>query len=535
MLETITKGFRSARHRLAGYRELDADTLDEVLQDIRASLLEADVEFGVVKQFLADVKQKALGEVVQLKTTDAQGRKLQVTPQDHFIKICHDQLVALMESGEPGLDLKNKGLTKIMMVGLQGSGKTTSAGKLAKLLQSQGKKPLLVAADIYRPAAIEQLKVLGQRLGVPVYSVPGQQPPDLCEGGVKEAHKLGCDVVIFDTAGRLTIDNQLMNELAEIRRRSPPDNTLLVIDAMIGQDSVTTAKAFHDKIGIDGVILTKLDGDARGGAALSVKVVTGAAIKYVGMGEGLDKLEPFRAEGMASRILGMGDIIGLMTDFEKVIDEKQAEADAKKMLSGKFTLEDFLTQIKMLKKMGSLRDVMEKLPFFGDAMADGVKFDDKELFKIEAMIQSMTPKERRHPAIINARRVQRIAKGSGRKNADVQDLLQRYDVMRQMMQRIGQAPGLLSRLPGFGQMGQMAKMKNMNVDQFFDSLDQAGGGAGPGGMPGMPGMGGFGGMGGNPFAPKGNLPPSAKAGFDRDHRKNKNKMAAQARKKNRKK
>jgi signal recognition particle subunit SRP54 len=539
MLETIAQGFRAARHRLQGYRELDEDTLDEVLGDIRASLLEADVEFGVVKKFLADVKQKALGEVVQTKIQDQAGKTLKVSPQDHFIKICHDELVELMDPKSAGLTLDKKKVNTIMMVGLQGSGKTTSAGKLAHQLKAQGWRPLLVAGDIYRPAAIDQLKVLGERLEVPVYSVPGKSPPDLCEEGVREAAKTGRNVVIFDTAGRLTIDQALMDELGEIRRRTPPDNTLLVIDAMIGQDAVTTAKAFHDKVGISGVVLTKLDGDARGGAALSVKVVTGAPVLYAGMGEGLDKLEPFRAEGMASRILGMGDIVGLMTDFEKIVDEKQAEADAKRMLAGKFTLGDFLEQIRILKRMGSLRDVMEKLPFFSDAMADGAQFDDKALQRIEAMIQSMTPDERKKPDLINARRLQRIARGSGRKPQEVQDLLQRYQVMRQLMGRIGQQPGLMSRLPGFGQMGQMARMKGMNVDDFFDGLEGMAPPAGAGGMPGGLGMGGMGGI--NPAlaaaagmgGPK--LPPSARQNFDRDKRNKKNKMAAHARKKNRKK
>lgn len=556
MLETITKGFRSARHRLQGYRELDEDTLDEVLADIRTSLLEADVEIGVIRQFLSDVKAKALGEVVQVKVKDDAGQTRRVRPQDHFVKICHDELIALMDAGETELSLPAGRPATILMVGLQGSGKTTSTGKLAKLLLSLGKKPLLVAADIYRPAAIDQLKVLGERVGVPVFSVPGLSPPELCEQGYAEASKQGCDVVLFDTAGRLAIDQQLMDELGEIRRRVPPDNTLLVIDAMIGQDAVATAKAFHDKVGLTGVVLTKLDGDARGGAALSVKLVTGAPILFAGMGEALDKLEPFRADGMASRILGMGDIVSLVSDFSKVIDEKQAEAEAKKMLSGKFTLEDFLSQIKMLKKMGSLKDVMERLPFFSDALADGVKFDDKELVRIEAIIQSMTREERKRPDIMNARRIARVAKGSGRKPEDVQDLLQRYQVMREMMQRIGQAPGLLSRLPGFGQMAKLANMKGQGVGGFFDELEKMTGGM-PGGMPGggFPGMpgGGFPGMpGGLPGMPGGF--PGMPGGFpgmpgmgarpalpakghevDRDKRKQKNKAAAQARKKNRKK
>ncbi|MBI5609696.1 MAG: signal recognition particle protein [Deltaproteobacteria bacterium] len=552
MLESITKGFRSARHRLQGYRELDEDTLDEVLQDIRTSLLEADVEFGVAKRFLAEVKAKALGEVVQVRAADGAGQTRRVTPQDHFIKICHDELMALMDPGEPGITFKPKGVTSIMMVGLQGSGKTTTAGKLANLFKSEGKKVLLVAADVYRPAAIDQLKVLGQRLDVPVHSVAGMMPPELCKTGYDKAKDGNFDVVIFDTAGRLTIDQQLMDELGTIRKQNPPDHVLLVIDAMIGQDAVTTAKHFNEKVGIDGVVLTKLDGDARGGAALSVKMVTGAPVKFVGLGEALDKLEPFRAEGMASRILGMGDVVSLMNDFSKLIDEKKAEQDAKRLLTGKFTLSDFLEQIRLLKKMGSLRDVMERLPFFSDALADGMKFDDRELIRIEAIIQSMTPEERKKPAILNARRVQRIARGSGRKPQDVLDLVQRYEVMRQMMARIGQAPGLLSRLPGFGQMAQLSKMKGAGVDGFFDEVEKMSGMGGMpgmpgmGGMPGMPGMPGMGGMGGMPGMPGGfgGMDPFGMAGqpklpprreVDRDDRKKKNKQAAQARKKNRKK
>ena len=512
MLETITKGFRSARHRLQGYRELDEDIVDEILDDIRTSLLEADVEFGVVKDFLASVRAKTIGEVVRLKAEDQAGRKLKVTPQDHFIKICHDELSALMGPVNSDLDFQKKGMTTVMMVGLQGSGKTTSAGKLANLYKSKGYRPLLIAADIYRPAAIDQLKVLGQRLDVPVFSEPGMSPPDLWEKGLLWAQRNGRNLVILDTAGRLAIDQELMDELAEIRRRRVPDNTLLVIDAMIGQDAVRTAKTFHDTVGIDGVVLTKLDGDARGGAALSVKVVTGAPVKFVGMGEGLDKLEEFRPDGMASRILGMGDIVGLMSDFEKVIDEETAEADAKKMLSGNFTLGDFLEQIKTLKKMGSLRDVMEKLPFFADLQADGAKFDEKELVRIEALIQSMTRKERKRPELINASRAKRIALGSGRNVRDVQDLLQRYGVMREMMARIGQTPGLLTKLPGFSQMGNLSKMKGMDVGSFFDELEA------------MP-------------APQREAAgaPAQKRVFDRDKRKQKAKMAKQSKKANRKK
>ena len=517
MLETISKGFRSARHRLQGFRELDEELVDEILEDIRSSLLEADVDFGVVKRFIADVRAKTVGEVVKLKAEDKGGRALKVTPQDHFIKICHDELEALMGPVVTDLKFQKKGITTVMMVGLQGSGKTTTAGKLANLYKRKGYRPLLIAADIYRPAAIEQLKVLGQKLDIPVFSEPGLTPPDLWQQGVLYAQRNGRNLVILDTAGRLTIDQALMDELSEIRRRRAPDNTLLVVDAMIGQDAVRTAKAFHETVGVDGVVLTKLDGDARGGAALSVKVVTGAPIRFVGMGEGLDKLEEFRPAGMASRILGMGDIVSLMSDFEKVVDEEKAEADAKRMLAGKFTLADFLEQIKMLKKMGGLRDVMEKMPFFADMQADGAKFDEKALVRIEALIQSMTPKEGAKPELIDPSRAKRIALGSGLSVRDVQDLLQRYSMMREMMARIGQSPGLLTKLPGFAQMGNLSKMKGMDVGSFFDELES---------MP-TPGR-----QDQQVYA--GGQQPT-KRPFDRDKRKQKAKLVKAAKKANRKK
>jgi len=510
MLDTIAKGFRAAKNRMQGFRELDEATVEEAVKDIRASLLEADVEFGVANRFLGRVRDKAVGEIVKLAATDTKGKKVQVTPEQHFIKICHDELEGLMGPVDTSIKRAKMGISKLMLIGLQGSGKTTTIAKLARKLQKEGHKPMLVAADVYRPAAIEQLQTLGKKLNVPVYTAPGVMPPDLCLRSLDEARRQKCDFLLFDTAGRLAIDEQLMTELVEIKQRTSPDNVFLVIDAMMGQDAVQTAKRFHETVGLDGVILTKLDGDARGGAALSVKEVTGAPIKFLGMGESLDKLEEFRPEGLASRILGMGDIVSLMKDFEGVVDEKKAEEDAKKMLKGEFTLVHFLDQIKTLKKMGSLRDVMEKLPFFADAMADGAKFDDRELVKIEAIIQSMTPKERDHPELIDKKRAERIAKGCGKKVQDIADLLQRYKVMREMMVRIGSTPGLLSKLPGFNQLGKLAQMKNMDVGEFFDELEAA---------------------------PDRNAPLATKGPakqFDRKKRKEKNRQAAQSRKKNRK-
>src|SRR5690606_24879573 len=350
MLDVVSKGFRAAKNRLRGQAEITEEVIDEALRDIRVALLEADVEFGVVKQFIADLRQKAIGEVVPTRVETSKGL-LKVTPADHFIKLCHDELEALMGPVDTSLRFKPRGISTLMMVGLQGSGKTTTAAKLANKLLSEGKKPLLVAADIYRPAAVDQLKVLGERIGVPVYHAPDTPPPKLCEDALEEAKRLGRDVVIFDTAGRLAIDEEMMAELEQIKARTQPDNILLVADAMIGQDAVKTAAEFNRRLDIDGFILTKLDGDARGGAALSIKAVTGKPIKFLGMGEGLDRLEEFRPDGLASRILGFGDIVGLMKDFERVVDEKKAEEDAARILSGKFTLEDFVEQIRLVRRM----------------------------------------------------------------------------------------------------------------------------------------------------------------------------------------
>ncbi|WP_338865139.1 signal recognition particle protein [Myxococcus stipitatus] len=485
MLETVTKGFRAAKNRLAGKSELTPELVDESLRDIRVSLLEADVAFDVVKKFVARVREKSVGELVQTSLTDASGQKRKVSPMDHFIKICHDELEALMGPVDTSLNLKPKGqLTGIMMVGLQGSGKTTTTGKLANRLLQQGRKPLLVAADIYRPAAVDQLKVLGEKLKVPVYHEPGVQPPELAKRGYAAAREQKCDVVLIDTAGRLAIDETLMTELESIKSNVQPDNILLVCDAMIGQDAVRTAAEFDRRLTLDGFILTKLDGDARGGAALSIKEVTGKPIKFLGMGESMDKLEEFRPEGLAGRILGFGDIVGLMKDFEKVVDEKKAEEDARKLLSGQFSMKDFVEQIRMVRKMGPLKDLLEKFPLFGD-LTEHLNPDEKELTKIESMYDSMTPKERLRPDLINASRISRIAKGSGRKPEDVRELLQKFGMMQQVMGTIGQNPGLLGRIPGFKQLGQLSQMRNMDLSSMFGGDPKMMEKMMSGGMPGM--------------------------------------------------
>src|SRR5437868_892821 len=472
MLDAVTKGFKAAKHKLTGKAELTEANIDDALRDIRVALLEADVEFNVAKRVLAHVKEKALGEVVATATTDKKGKRLQASPGDHFIKICHDELEGLMGPVDTSLALSQKGERPagIMMVGLQGSGKTTTVAKLALLLQKRGKKPLMVAADIYRPAAVEQLKQLGAKLDIPVFHEEGVKPPEMAQHALAHAGARGRDVVLYDTAGRLAIDEEMMAELENVKSRVEPENILLVADAMIGQDAVKTAAEFDRRLPLSGFVLTKLDGDARGGAALSIKEVTGRPIKFIGMGEALDKLEEFRPEGLASRILGFGDIVGLMKDFEGVVDEKKAEEDAEKILSGKFDLHDFVEQIKLVKKMGSVNDLLEKFPLFGE-LPEGVTFDDKELHRVEAIISSMTKIERKNPQVIGDERIERIARGSGQRKEHVRGLLDRFFAMQKVMKQIGGGPGgpgagLLSRLPGFRQLAQLNQLKGMNPEDL---------------------------------------------------------------------
>ncbi len=484
MFDALAKGFRNAKNRLAGLQELDAKNIDSALREVRLSLLEGDVDLGVTKSFLAAVKEKALGQTVQVAVKHA-GQAVKVTAGDQFVKICHDELVARMAHDGDAIHWSDKGKpTGIMMVGLQGSGKTTSCAKLARLLAKDGKKVLLVAADMQRPAAVEQLKILGQQNDIPVFNMPAT-PVEICQRGWEEAKKLGYDVVIFDTAGRLAIDETLMNELSQIKSSVQPNDIFFVVDAMIGQDAVKTAKAFYDKLAFTGVVMTKLDGDARGGAALSVKTITGAPLVYVGVGETTDKFEEFRAEGMASRILGMGDVVGLMKDFEEVIDTKKAEEDALRMLQGEFTLDDFLNQVQMIKQMGSLNDIVDKMPGMAGMIPPGTQLDDKELDKVASMITSMTKTERRDAYVMvrEPDRVQRIAKGSGRKPEEVQALLHQFMSMKQMMDMMSQQGGMLNSL-----LGAMPGGKQIQMARALKKM------GGAGGMPGMPGMGGMPGM-----------------------------------------
>jgi signal recognition particle subunit SRP54 len=527
MLETISKGFKSARNILQGQAELSESNIDNALKEVRLSLLEADVEFNVVKGFLARVKEKAVGATVV--TEAKKGReKVKVGPAEHFIKICYDELEALMGPVDADINI-GKPVGTIMMVGLQGTGKTTTTAKLARFLMRQKHRPMLVAADIYRPAAIDQLKVLGEQLGVPVYTEDGVAPPELCRRAMQKAKEHQCNVLLFDTAGRLSIDDELMGELEAIKQHTKPDNIFLVVDAMMGQDAVRTAIEFDNRLSIDGFIMTKLDGDARGGAALSIKEITGRPIKFLGMGEKLDALEEFRPEGLASRILGMGDVVGLVKDFEDVVDQDKAEADAMRMLQGRFTLEDFLDQLKTIKKMGSVQSLLDKLPGMGDLLPEGQQVDDREFVKLEAMVLSMTKAERKNPDLVEKTksRKKRIARGSGRSEKEVDDLLGRFKMMKQMMQMIGMQPNMLGRIPGFGNMAKMAQ------------LAKGAGGGGPGDMSALfGGMNPFGAQGGKPLAP----PPGyyattrtgAGGGKATKQKKDKRKQQKAARKKNKK-
>lgn len=497
MFDAVRKGFKNAQNLLEGKREITEENIDEALKSIRMALFEADVNFRVVKSFLERVKEKALGEIVHV-SAKAGAERIRITPGDAFINICHNELEALMGPVETDLTFVQErlGPTVIMLVGLQGAGKTTTAAKLARFVQHHhGKKPMLVAADVYRPAAIEQLRVLGRQLDIPVYAEEGGNPPDIAANALQKAREDKNDVLLIDTAGRLAVDDLLMTELEEIVARVNPHNILLVVDAMIGQDAVNTAHEFNARLELDGFIMTKLDGDARGGAALSIREVTGKPIKFVGLGEGLDNLQIFQPSGFADRILGMGDIRSLVGRMENVISEKEAkskEKDAHRMLSGDFDFSDFLEQIRMIKKMGSLTDILDMLPF-GDAIPKGANIDDNELVRIESMIQSMTPFERANPDALlrQITRQRRVAKGSGRNESEVKDLLQRFTGMRSMLQSLGGAGGmggmlgggggglggLMGKIPGMKGLSQMNQLRNMDLGSLMGGMG--------GGMEGM--------------------------------------------------
>ncbi len=430
MFDTLTDRFDGVFTRLRSKGKLSEADIDAALREVRLALLEADVNVGVARNMLARIKERALEADVQKS----------LTPGQQVIKIVHEELIRTLGEGTAELNKGPKPLT-ILMVGLQGSGKTTSSGKLAKRLKGDGKKPLLVAADLQRPAAIDQLERLGERIGVPVYTERTSRPRKLVKNAMKEAVRQGHDVVVIDTAGRLQIDTDLMKELADIEKEVTPHEVLLVVDAMTGQDAVNVATGFSQQTKVTGVVLSKLDGDARGGAAISVREVTGVPIKFAGVGEGLDDFEPFHPERMAGRILGMGDVLSLIEKAETHIDEEDAEKSVRKMAKGEFTLDDFLQQFQMIKRMGPLKDILAMLPGAGSALKD-VDVDDRDLARVEAIIRSMTPEERQKPKIIGGSRRRRIADGSGTKPQDVNRLLKQFADAQKMMKQMAGGKGL---------------------------------------------------------------------------------------------
>jgi len=441
MFENLSDRLNDVFKKLRGHGKLTEENIQEALREVRMALLEADVNFKVVKEFIASVAEKAVGlEVVG-----------SLAPGQQVIKVVHDELVELLGGQTAALELGGRQPVVIMMVGLQGSGKTTTSGKLAKMLQARGRKPYLVPADVYRPAAIDQLTILGENLGVPVHpSSIAQDPVAICKQAFFAAQNAGHDTLIIDTAGRLHVDQELMAELAKIKAEVDPAEILFVADAMTGQDAVTVADKFNQDLAISGVVLTKMDGDARGGAALSIKKVTRRPIKFVGMGEGLDALEPFHPDRIASRILGMGDVLTLIEKAEAVVDKDKAEKLAKKLRKEGFTLEDFRDQIQQIKKMGSLEQIMGMIPGLNriKQIKEMPKPDERELVKVEAIINSMTNKERRNHAIINANRRVRIANGSGTSVQDVNKVLKSYTEMLKMMKKMSGKPGGLGAVVG---------------------------------------------------------------------------------------
>ena len=448
--EGLTEKLSAAFKKLRGKGRLSEADVKESMREIRLALLEADVSYKVVKDFIKRVTERAVGADV-LES---------LTPAQMIVKIVNEELTALMGSDNQKIRMASQPPTVVMMVGLQGAGKTTNTGKLAGLFKKQGKNPLLCACDIYRPAAIKQLQVVGSQVGVPVFEMGQTNPVDVAKAAIAHAVRHGNDMVFLDTAGRLHVDEALMDELKNIKAAVKPNEILLVVDAMTGQDAVNAAQTFNDYLDIDGVILSKLDGDARGGAALSVKAVTGKPIKFIGVGEKLDQIEPFHPGRMASRILGMGDMLTLIEKAEAAFDQKKAEELEKKLRTNKFTLADFYDQLVQIKGMGSLEDIAGMMPGMNMGALKGAAVDEKALSRTEAIIQSMTPYERENPACLNHSRKRRIAAGSGVKVEDINRLLKQFDMMNQMIKQ-------------FSGPGASKKMKRMSK---------------LGGFPGMPGM-----------------------------------------------
>lgn len=455
MFENLSERLERSFKILKGQGKITEINVAETLKDVRRALIEADVNYKVAKTFTDTVKQKALGQKVLTA----------IKPGELMVKIVHDELATLMGGQEAELNLKAKPVV-ILMSGLQGSGKTTFSGKLAKKLKSErAMRPLLVACDVYRPAAIDQLKVLGESIGVPVFTVEGsKEPVKIAKEALEYARRNGHDLVIIDTAGRLAVDEQMMDEIEAIKKAINPTETLFVVDAMTGQDAVNTARTFNERLDFDGVVLTKLDGDTRGGAALSIRTVVTKPIKFIGTGESLDGIDVFYPARMADRILGMGDIVSLVEKAQREFDEKEAEELARKLRKNQYTFNDFRKQIEQIKKMGNLKDLASMIPGLGKAIKD-VEISDAPFKSIEAMIDSMTPYEREHPEVIRGPRVKRIAMGSGTQIQEVNRMLKQFEQMRMMMRKAGSMKGAM------GAMGAMRGLRGMKGM--------------PGGMPGM--------------------------------------------------
>ncbi|MBQ9365664.1 MAG: signal recognition particle protein [Schwartzia sp.] len=445
IFESLSERLQATFKKLRGHGKLTEDDVNEAMRDVRMALLEADVNFKVVKDFIKRVKERAIGQEV-LET---------LTPAQAVIKIVDDELTELMGGMQSRINMSPEPPTIIMMVGLQGAGKTTSAGKLALTLRKQGKHPIMVADDIYRPAAVKQLEVLGGQIKVPVFSMPdGTDAVTIAKSSLEFARSHAADVIIIDTAGRLHINEELMQELKNIKSEVHPHEILLVVDAMTGQDAVNVAQSFNDALGVDGVVLTKMDGDARGGAALSVKAVTGCPIKFVGMGEKLEALEPFYPDRMASRILGMGDVLSLIEKAQTIYDAEEAKKMEQKFRKDEFTLDDFLNQLQQVRKMGSFEQILGMIPGMGNLKKQlgdvDIDLNGKEIKHVEAIIRSMTPKERADISIINGSRRKRIAQGSGTRVQDVNKLLKQFAEMKKMIKKMkkmsgGGGGGFLSR------------------------------------------------------------------------------------------
>lgn len=447
--EGLTEKLTNAFKKLRGKGRLTESDVKEAMREIRMALLEADVSYKVVKDFVARVSERAVGSDV-LES---------LTPAQMIVKIVNEELTALMGGEEAKLNLSSKSPTIVMMVGLQGAGKTTNSAKLAGLMKKQGKRPLLVACDVYRPAAIEQLEVVGKQLDIPVFQMGQISPVDIAKAAIEHAKKHGNDLVFLDTTGRLHIDAALMEELQNIKNTVSPDEILLVVDAMIGQDAVNAAKAFDEALDITGVMLTKLDGDARGGAALSIKTVTGKPIKFVGTGEKLDQVEPFHPDRMASRILGMGDVLSLIEKAQENFDLQKAKELEQKLRKNKFTLADYYEQISQLKNMGSITEIAGMLPGVDPKALEGANVDERAMLRTEAIILSMTPEEREEPSILNNSRKKRIAAGAGVQVVDVNRLLKQFDMMLQMTKQMNDPR--LRKLAKKGRLGGLGMGKGL--------------------------------------------------------------------------